>query len=446
MIMELKGKKISVIGMGRTGIPTANFLATRGAEVVLTDQKERVDLETQLKNLNPKVRAIFGNLSPSPDADLIVLSPGFDINSPLLDAARKRGVEIISEIELASRFNTAPIIAVTGTNGKSTTTTLIGKILEQAGRKVKVGGNIGIPFISFIDNEPKDFIVLEVSTFQLEGIEQFKPHIGVLLNITPDHLNRHKTMEHYAELKGRIALNQTENDFLILNQDDPVVLDAGRDKRGRKRYFSMKTEVDAGAFLENKTLMLKQGGIKQAVCAVNELKPVMQWQIENILAAVAATALAGISTSTIAATIKNFSGLEHRLEWVRKLRGVDFVNDSKGTNIGSVQKSLRSFDQPIILIAGGQDKGSDFSPLKDLFKEKVKHLVLIGEAKTKIRKLLNGSFSYEEADSLETAVNRAVCKAVAGDVILLSPACASFDMFKDYEDRGRQFKAIVNNL
>ena len=444
--MELKGKKISVIGMGRTGIPTANFLAARGAEVVLTDQKEKNCLENQLKDLSSKVRVTFGTSSPSPDAELIVLSPGFDINSSLLDSHRKRGVEVISEIELAYRFNTTPIIAVTGTNGKTTTTTLIGKILEEAGKKVRVGGNIGIPFISLVDDKPKDFIVLEVSTFQLEGIKQFKPDIAVVLNITPDHLNRHKTMDCYASLKGRIALNQTEGDFLILNQDDPIVLDVGRDKRARKRYFSITTRVNSGAFFEGGSLILQQEGAKQVLCPVSELKPVMQWQIENVLAAAAAAAIAGVGVNDIAKIIKEFSGLEHRLEWVRKLRGVDFVNDSKGTNIGSVQKSLKSFDQPIILIAGGQDKGGDFSPLKDLFKSKVKHMVLIGEAKTKIRKLLNGSFSYEEADSLEMAVNLAVCKAVAGDVVLLSPACASFDMFKDYEDRGKQFKAIVNNL
>jgi UDP-N-acetylmuramoylalanine--D-glutamate ligase len=445
--MELNNKKISVIGMGRTGLATANFLAARGADVTLTDQKERVRLlENKLKDLNPSVRTTFGSSSPAPDADMVVLSPGFDINSPLLDSSRERGIEIISEIELACRFNAAPIIAVTGTNGKTTTTTLIGEILKQAGKKIVIGGNIGVPFISLINDEPRDFTVLEVSSFQLEGIKQFKPRIGVILNITPDHLNRHKTMDCYASLKGRVALNQTEDDFLVLNHDDPIALDAGRGKRARKNYFSTSAEVDAGAFLENGTLFLRQGGKKQALCSASELKPAMQWQVENVLAAAAAATLAGVSANAIAETIKNFSGLEHRLEWVRKFHGVDFVNDSKGTNVGSAQKSLKSFDQPIILIAGGQDKGSDFSPLKDLLKAKVKHLVLIGEAKTKIRKLLNGSFSCEEAGSLEMAVNCAVRKAAAGDVILLSPACASFDMFKDYEDRGRQFKAIVNNL
>lgn len=412
----------------------------------MVDQKASADLGEKLKDLSPKVQTKFGTSTPSADADLVVLSPGFDINSPLLDPARKRGIEIISEIELAYRFNKTPIIAVTGTNGKSTTTTLIGKILERAGKKVRVGGNIGIPFISLIDNDPKDFIVLEISSFQLEGIKQFKPYISVVLNITPDHLNRHKTMECYAELKGRIALNQTEDDFLVLNQDDPMVLDVARDKRAKKNYFSTESNVEAGACLENNALVLRQGNTKKTICLIDELKQVMQWQTENILAAAAATALAGIGENNIAEAIKNFSGLEHRLEWVRKLRGIDFVNDSKGTNVGSVQKSLKSFDQPIILIAGGQDKGGDFSQLKSLFKTKVKHLVLIGEAKTKISKMLNGTPSYEEAETLEMAVNRAISKAVAGDVILLSPACASFDMFKDYEDRGRQFKTIVNNL
>jgi UDP-N-acetylmuramoylalanine--D-glutamate ligase len=444
--MQLKGKKTTVIGMGRTGVPTANFLVARGATVILTDQKQQSDLANRITGLDPRVQTVFGDSLPSTDTDLIVLSPGFDINSPILETARLKEIEIISEIELASRFNTAPIIAVTGTNGKTTTTTLVGKILEQAGKKTKVGGNIGIPFISLINDAPSDFIVLEVSTFQLEGIKQFRPHISVLLNITPDHLNRHKTMAHYASLKGRIALNQSENDHMVLNQDDPMVLNEGRDKRARKHFFSLTTQVESGAFLDNKILMLRQGGKNQEICAVKELKPVMQWQIENILAAATAANLAGVDARTIAETIKSFSGLEHRLEWVRNLHGVDFVNDSKGTNVGSVQKSLRSFSQPIILIAGGQDKESDFTPLKELFKAKVKHLVLIGEARSKIRKMLNGTPSFAEADTLEAAVKCAVSKATAGDVILLSPACASFDMFKDYEDRGSQFKAIVNNL
>lgn len=446
MSMQLEGKKTTVIGMGRTGVPTANFLASRGAKVLLTDQKQRADVEKRLAGLDPRVQMVFGASLPSVDMDLIVLSPGFDINSPLLDPARQKGIEIISEIELASRFNTTPIIAVTGTNGKSTTTTLIGKILGQSGKKIKVGGNLGTPFISLIGNEQDDFIVLEISTFQLEGIKQFRAHISVLLNITPDHLNRHKTMEHYAWLKGQIALNQDENDHMVLNQDDPLVLNVGRDKQARKHFFSVAAQVGSGAYLDDKTLMLRQDGKNQVICTVQELKPVMQWQIENILAAATAASLAGVNVKAIADTVKNFSGLEHRLEWVRNLRGVDFVNDSKGTNVGSVQKSLRSFNQPIILIAGGQDKESDFSPLKELFKTKVKHLVLIGEARAKIRKMLNGSSSYQEAETLEAAVRHAVSKAVAGDVVLLSPACASFDMFKDYEDRGSQFKTIVNNL
>ncbi|MBI4385062.1 MAG: UDP-N-acetylmuramoyl-L-alanine--D-glutamate ligase [Nitrospinae bacterium] len=444
--MELKGKKISVIGMGRTGVPAANFLAARGARVMLTDQKGREELLGRTATLDPAVETAFGNCAPSQGSDLIVLSPGFDINSPLLDEARGRGTEIVSEIELACRFAIAPIVAVTGTNGKTTTTTLIGKILESAGKDIRVGGNIGIPFVSLLENPPRDFYVLEVSTFQLEGIQRFRPRIGVLLNITPDHLNRHKTMAHYAALKGRVAANQTEDDFMVLNQDDPLVLEQARDMRARKRYFSVEKEVEAGGFLKKGVLTLRQDGKERPICSAEELKPVMRWQLENVLAAATAASLAGAGPEAIAETLKSFSGLEHRLEWVRTLRGVDFVNDSKGTNVGSVEKSLRSFDRPIILIAGGQDKGSDFSPLKNLIKARVKRLVLIGEARPKFRQILNGSTDCEEAESLESAVRLALEKAVPGDIVLLSPACASFDMFKDYEDRGKQFKKIVNGL
>ncbi|MBI4390193.1 MAG: UDP-N-acetylmuramoyl-L-alanine--D-glutamate ligase [Nitrospinae bacterium] len=444
--MELKDKKISVIGMGRTGVPAANFLAARGARVALTDQKGREELADRVERLDPAVETAFGNCAPAPDADLIVLSPGFDINSPLLGDARRKGTEIVSEIELACRFATAPIVAVTGTNGKTTTTTLIGKILEAAGKDIRVGGNIGVPFVSLLENPPRDYYVLEVSTFQLEGIRRFRPRIGVLLNITPDHLNRHKTMAHYAALKGRVAANQTEDDFMVLNQDDPLVQEQARDMRARKRYFSVEKETEEGGFLRNGVLTLRQDGKERTLCSAEELKPVMRWQLENVLAAATAASLAGAGPEAIAGALKSFSGLEHRLEWVRTLRGVDFVNDSKGTNVGSVEKSLRSFDRPIILIAGGQDKGSDFSPLKNLIKTRVKRLVLIGEARPKFRQALNGSTDCAEAETLESAVGLALEKAVPGDVVLLSPACASFDMFKDYEDRGRQFKKIVNGL
>ena len=444
--MQLGMEKTIVIGMGRTGIAAANFLAAQKIPVTLIDAKPRTELEEAIRALDPAVHTSFGHSEPPADAERIILSPGVDIHAPFLQEARKHGVEIISEVELASRFTKTPVIAVTGTNGKSTVTTLIGNILKRAGKKIAVGGNLGAPFIRLLREEPVDYFVLEISTFQLEGVKTFHPRLAMILNITPDHLDRHKTFEEYAALKGEIASCQTKEDALILNSDDKNALDQGKNKSSRKFCFSMSHEVEEGAFLRNDIIVSRFNGNDKNLMSVRELKPAMQCQVENALAAVAVTALLGTPPDDITGAIRDFPGLEHRIEWVRTVRGIDFVNDSKGTNVGSVNKSLTSFFRPVILIAGGKDKGGDFRSLKLIFKEKVKHLVLIGETKNKFRQILNGSFSYEDAEDMEDAVTRAVEKAQPGDVVLLSPGCASFDMFKDYVERGNRFKDIVNRL
>ena len=444
--MQLGMGKTIVIGMGRTGIAAANFLAAQKIPVTLIDAKPRTELEEAIRALDPAVHTSFGHSEPPADAERIILSPGVDIHAPFLQEARKHGVEIISEVELASRFTKTPVIAVTGTNGKSTVTTLIGNILKRAGKKIAVGGNLGAPFIRLLREEPVDYFVLEISTFQLEGVKTFHPRLAMILNITPDHLDRHKTFEEYAALKGEIASCQTKEDALILNSDDKNALDQGKNKSSRKFCFSMSHEVEEGAFLRNDIIVSRFNGNDKNLMSVRELKPAMQCQVENALAAVAVTALLGTPPDDITGAIREFPGLEHRIEWVRTVRGIDFVNDSKGTNAGSVNKSLTSFFRPVILIAGGKDKGGDFRSLKLIFKEKVKHLVLIGETKNKFRQILNGSFSYEDAEDMEDAVTRAVEKAQPGDVVLLSPGCASFDMFKDYVERGNRFKDIVNRL
>ncbi len=444
--MQLGMGKTIVIGMGRTGIAAANFLAAQKIPVTLIDAKPRTELEEAIRALDPAVHTSFGHSEPPADAERIILSPGVDIHAPFLQEARKHGVEIISEVELASRFTKTPVIAVTGTNGKSTVTTLIGNILKRAGKKIAVGGNLGAPFIRLLREEPVDYFVLEISTFQLEGVKTFHPRLAMILNITPDHLDRHKTFEEYAALKGEIASCQTKEDALILNSDDKNALDQGKNKSSRKFCFSMSHEVEEGAFLRNDIIVSRFNGKDKNLMSVRELKPAMQCQVENALAAVAVTALLGTPPDDITGAIREFPGLEHRIEWVRTVRGIDFVNDSKGTNVGSVNKSLTSFSRPVILIAGGKDKGGDFRSLKLIFKEKVKHLVLIGETKNKFRQILNGSFSYEDAEDMEDAVTRAVEKAQPGDVVLLSPGCASFDMFKDYVERGNRFKDIVNRL
>ena len=444
--MQLENKNITVIGMGRTGIATANFLAAKCALVTLIDSKPRAELEDAVRSLSPDVQTLFDCSEPPGSADLIVLSPGVDIHAPFLEKARKQGTEIISEIELASRLTQTPIIAVTGTNGKSTVTTLIEKILERAGKKVAVGGNLGAPFIGLLGEEPIDYFVLEISTFQLEGVKTFRPNIAMILNITPDHLDRHNTFEDYAALKGKISESQTEEDILILNSDDENVLKQGTRSKAKKVFFSLLEKVSEGAYLENDSVTVCSDQSKQNLLSVDGLQPAMQCQVENVLASVVATSLVGAKPDDIASAVCEFTGLEHRIEWVRTVRGIDFINDSKGTNVGSVHKSLTSFSRPVILIAGGKDKGGDFQALKGIFKERVKHLILIGETKNKFRLMLNGSFSYEDAGNMEDAIRRAMNKAKAGDVVLLSPGCASFDMFRDFVERGNRFKEIVNRL
>jgi len=445
-MMELKNKILCVIGLGKTGIAVANFLSREGARVTVTDSKPREQLLEPLKQLRADVKTRFENSEPPSDAELVVLSPGVDIHSSFLENANQTGIEIISEIELANRFNTVPIIAITGTNGKSTCTSLIAEIISQSGKTVHAGGNLGTPFISLLDQGDADYRILELSSFQMEATSGLHPIVSVILNISPDHMDRHKDFKSYVELKEKIFAHQTQNDFLILNQDDPNTRNLGKGCPAERILFSTQTELDKGIFLRGNRIIARFQNNEREMISLESLSKGMRWQVENILPAIAVALLLDVSQEAILQALKNFTVLEHRLEWVRTMNGVDFVNDSKGTNVGSVCKSLNTFDRPIILIAGGKDKETDFSPLKSLMKEKVKHLVLIGETRDKFKGILNGSFGYEESDSLEEAVHLAKAKAEDGDIVLLSPACASFDMFKDYEDRGNCFKTIVKNL
>ena len=446
MNMDLKNKIISVIGLGKTGIATANFLSLRGAKVSIMDSKSHDHLSELASQLFPDVKAVYKNCEPHPDSEMVVISPGVDIESSFLKRSRQKGVEIISEIELASRFNSASLIGITGTNGKSTCTSLIGEILKEGGINVTVGGNLGTPFISLLDQERVEYRVLEISSFQMEATHSFHPKIAIVLNITPDHLDRHKSFEQYAGLKEKIYANQTKKDFLILNQDDPSAHSLGKNCPAKKIRFSVESPLEYGVYVQNGKIFASIDEFEGEIFALSALSRGLLWQVENVLPALATALLLGIPLEFIQKVLGSFTGLEHRLEWVCNRDGVDFINDSKGTNVGSVCKSLNTFDRPIILIAGGKDKNADFSGLKTIMKKKVKYLVLIGETRPKFRSVLNGSFGYEESDSLEGAVTLAKEKAEKGDVVLLSPACASFDMFEDYIDRGNQFKSIVNNL
>ena len=445
-MMELKNKNLSVIGLGQTGVAVANFLSRKGACVTVTDGKSREQLLDPLKLLCADVITCFQNPEPPSDTEVVVLSPGVDIYSSFLESTSSRGIEIISEIELANRFNTVPVIAITGTNGKSTCTSLIAEIFSQAGKTVHAGGNLGTPFISLLDQGDADYRVLELSSFQMEATSGLHPVASIILNISPDHMDRHKDFASYVELKKKIFAHQTQKDFLILNHDDPITRDLGKDCPSERILFSTQVELEKGVFLRGNKIIARLNNRETEVLSLESLSRGMQWQAENILPAIATALLFNLPQDGIERALKNFASLEHRLEWVRNLNGIDFINDSKGTNVGSVCKSLNTFNRPIILIVGGKDKGADFSPLKTLMKEKVKHLVLIGETRKKFKGILNGSFGYEESENLEEAVSLARAKAEDGDIVLLSPACSSFDMFKDYMDRGTCFKTIVKNL
>jgi UDP-N-acetylmuramoylalanine--D-glutamate ligase len=369
-----------------------------------------------------------------------------DIESDFLKNSRQKGTEVISEIELASRVNSASLIGITGTNGKSTCTSLIDEILTEGGKNTQAGGNLGTPFISLVDQGPTEYRVLEISSFQMEATYSFHPKIAVILNITPDHLDRHESFKQYIGLKEKVYANQTKNDSLILNYDDSNTRSLGKNCPAKQIFFSLENELECGVYVNKGKIFARINEFEGEVFALSSLSRGLRWQIENVLPAVAVALLLKISLESIKKVLGSFIGLEHRLEWVCSQDGVDFINDSKGTNVGSAYKSLNTFDRPIILIAGGKDKNADFSSLKKIMKKKVKHLILIGETRPKFRSLLNGSFRYEESDSLEDAVHKAKEKADKGDVVLLSPACASFDMFADYIDRGNQFKSIVKNL
>jgi len=444
--MDLKNKIVSVIGLGKTGIATANFLSFRGARVSIMDNKSQEQLSGLAEELLPAVEVSYQNCTPLPDSELVVISPGVSKNARFLQNSREKGTEIISEIELASRFNTSSLIGITGTNGKSTCTSLIGEILKEAGKNIQVGGNLGTPFISLLNEKNVDYRVLEISSFQMEATKSFHPKVSIILNITPDHLDRHESFEKYAAIKEKIFENQTETDFLILNQDDYITRGLGKNCTANKIFFSTKNVLTNGVYVKNEKIVGCLKNLEVEILELSSLSRGLRWQSENVLPAVATALLLDISLEAIQKVLRTFPGLEHRLEWVCNQDGVDFVNDSKGTNIGSVCKSLNTFNQPIILIAGGRDKNIDFSKIKNILEKKVKHLILIGETKEKFRSILNGDLDYEESDSLDEAVRLAKIKAEKGDVVLLSPACASFDMFEDYIDRGNQFKSIVKTL
>jgi UDP-N-acetylmuramoylalanine--D-glutamate ligase len=446
---ELRGKRVLVVGLARTGVATALFCAARGANVTATDartENEIGDAIAPLRTAGVSLELGGHRGNAFLEQDLIVPSPGVPADAPLLQAARAKGVAIWSEVELAGRFLEGRLIGITGSNGKTTTTSLIEHILKGAGFSTILAGNIGTPLISRVDQTGDDTItVVELSSFQLELIETFRPNISVFLNLTPDHLDRHHTLEEYGRAKARIFENQTKADSAVLNADDPATTSLAPTKP-RVFWFSRKPPAVQGAFVRENEIIFRNGGEEEVVLSLQEIPLPGAHNVENVLAAVAATRLAGAEPTAIAKGVRSFAGVEHRLEFVAEVGGVRYYNDSKATNVDAALKALDSFPGRILILLGGKDKGSDYAALQRPLREKAILALLIGAAAEKIEKQITGSVAIEHAGTIERAVEIASHAARRGDVVLLAPACASFDQFQNYEHRGRVFKELVHQL
>lgn len=442
------------MGLGRSGQAATRALIQRGAAVTATDRRSPAELEGALPTFTEgAVRYQLGGHPESAfqDADLVVMSPGIPLESvKAIQAAQVRGVPVIGEMELGFGLTNAPIVAITGTNGKSTTTALAGEILKAAGLRIFVGGNLGRPLCdAVLERTPWDWIVVEVSSFQLETIRTFRPRVAVLLNVTPNHLDRYRGLEDYLGAKMRIFENQAADDVAVLNADDPFVMKRIDGIRSRRIFISRTPGTEPGVYLDSDRVMaigLPVSPIRIEILRRNEIPLRGSHVVENVLAASAIGTVCGCAPGQIREVVKGFKGLEHRLETVRRHRGVLYVNDSKATTVAALAKALEAFSEPIVLIAGGRDKGGDFNLLRDLVKDRVKMVLSIGEARTALRAAWGDLRPVIDVKDLEEAVKRAAVEAAAGDVVLLSPACSSFDMFRDFEDRGHHFKEAVNRL
>jgi UDP-N-acetylmuramoylalanine--D-glutamate ligase len=447
--IDLAGKQVLVVGLARTGIATALFCAARGARVTVTEERP----ESQVAEAVTKLRAagvaleLGGHKAQTfVETDLIVPSPGVPMTMPALAAAHAIGIPVWSEIELAWRFLRGHLICVTGSNGKTTTTSLIGHILETARLPVQVAGNIGTPLISRVDvSNDKGFTVVEASSFQLEAISAFRPDVAVLLNITPDHLDRHGSFESYARAKARIFENQTEKDFAVVNADDAVAPQYAP-ARPQTFWFSRQKRVDSGCFLRGDEIVFRNDGTETVLLRRGDIGLRGDHNVENVLAAAAAAKLAGVDADLIAKGVRSFAGVEHRIEFVATISGVEYYNDSKATNVDATLKALDAFSENVLVILGGKDKGCDYAILRKSLRQHARMVLLIGDATDKIESQLKGVVPIERTGTLPRAVERASEVARPGDTVLLAPACASFDQFENYEQRGRVFKQLVRTL
>ena len=449
--MELKNKRVLVVGLGKSGLAAARFLKGQGARVTVSDARPVATIAElpQLLDENIMVEAGSHGLLTFRRQDLIVVSPGVPADVPELKQVRALGMRILGELELGTQFLQGEVVAITGSNGKTTTTALLGEIFAGSGRPTSVGGNIGRPVVEMVaESTPETWSVLEVSSFQLETIEQFRPRIALVLNITPDHLDRHGSFENYAAAKARITENQTSDDFLVLNAEDKHTQMIAAKTKAQIFWFSPRRPIKQGAFVHGESIFFRsaEGAAPEPVMPVAEIPLVGAHNVENVLAAVCAARLAGVESPVIRAAVAAFRAVEHRLELVRELNGVRFYNDSKATNVDATMKALEAFPGGVHLILGGKDKDSDYRVLEPLLRQRAKTVITIGSAAEKIETQLAALAKIERAGTLDRAVAYAFRQATSGDVVLLAPACASFDQFANYEQRGRVFKELVWTL
>ncbi|MDD3705211.1 MAG: UDP-N-acetylmuramoyl-L-alanine--D-glutamate ligase [Clostridiaceae bacterium] len=450
--MQIKGKRVLVIGAAVTGVPVVLQLSHMGADIVLNDFKKVEELKeviAEIEELPIKLVAGGHPAKLAEDCDFVVVSPGIPTDIPLIQNAKSLGKEVISEIELAFRLTKTPIAAITGTNGKTTTTSLLGEIMRASGIKTFVAGNIGNAMILDIDKaKPSDIFALEVSSFQLESTVSFKPSISAILNITPDHLNRHKTIKNYIDAKCKVFINQDDKDYTILNLDDLLTSKLIEMPKSKVLLFSRKQEVPQGAFLENNYIVIRVGRKKETIIHKDEIYIPGNHNLENALAAALMAYCAGVPASVIADTLKSFKGVEHRIEYVEEIDGVIYYNDSKGTNTDASIKAVEAMKRPTLIIAGGYDKGSEYDDFIESFGNVVKHMILIGSTADKLEETAHkhGFMNTYKAKDLKEAVMKCHSLANPGECVLLSPACASWGMFSNYEERGRLFKEYVKEL
>lgn len=447
---QLRGKSISVIGAARSGIAVAGLLHGQGAQVFVSDKTAAEKLQAEAQSLRDLGIAyeLGGHSERVYQCSLMVISPGVPSNAPVVMEARNRSINVVSEVEVASWFCRSPIVAITGSNGKTTTTTLIGRILGDAKKKHAVAGNIGTAFSSVVlELDPATTAVLEISSFQLDHCETFRPRISAIMNITQNHMDRYDhSMEKYAESKARIFMNQAGDDVLLYDADDEWTSTIAQKARSRRIPFSIRQSFTEGAFEEGGKLVTVLDGKRSEIISVGDISIKGPHNLYNAMAASLAGQLSGVGTASIRATLKNFKGVEHRQEFVREVNGVRFYNDSKATSVDAVWYALQAFDRPIVLMLGGRDKGNDYSRIADLVRKNVRGIVAMGESADKVEQAFAGIKPVRRATSIDEAVLTAQSLAEAGDVVLLSPACASFDWFENYEQRGRVFKELVKNL